>query len=57
MSSEDTSQELQRIYNDLQVGLCYLDTEFRYVHVNDWLAEINGIPAEDHIGRTIGELL
>ncbi|MEE8505196.1 MAG: PAS domain-containing protein, partial [Kiloniellales bacterium] len=50
-------QETPRIYKDLPVGLCYLDTDFRFIHINDWLAEINGIPAEEHLGRTIGELI
>ncbi|GAA4061557.1 SpoIIE family protein phosphatase [Streptomyces shaanxiensis] len=39
------------------VGLAVLDTELRYVSVNDALAELNGIPAEDHIGHTPRELL
>ena len=48
---------LGSIYQELPVGLCYLDTDFRYIHINDWLAEINGIPADEHLGRTIGELI
>ena len=28
-----------------------------FLRVNDRLAEINGVPAEDHLGRTIGEVL
>ncbi len=57
VSPQDLIQETPRIYKDLPVGLCYLDTDLRFVHINDWLAEINGIPAEEHLGRTIGELI
>lgn len=57
VSPQDLIQETPRIYKDLPVGLCYLDTDFRFIHINDWLAEINGIPAEEHLGRTIGELI
>ena len=57
MSPQNFIQETPRIYKDLPVGLCYLDTDFRFIHINDWLAEINGIPAEEHLGRTIGELI
>ncbi|MGW1953189.1 SpoIIE family protein phosphatase [Streptomyces sp. NPDC001920] len=39
------------------VGLAVLDTELRYVSVNPALSRLNGIPAEDHVGRTPRELL
>ena len=57
MAPRDVIQETQRIYRDLPVGLCFLDTDLRYIYINTWLAEINGIPAEEHLGRTIGELI
>ncbi len=57
MPLQDLIQETQRIYKDMPVGLCYLDTDLRFIHINDWLAEINGIPAEEHLGRTLGELI
>ena len=39
------------------VGLTVLDRELRYVRINERLAEINGIPAADHIGKKVSELL
>ncbi|WP_037891613.1 PAS domain-containing protein, partial [Streptomyces viridochromogenes] len=39
------------------VGLAVLDTDLRYVSVNPALTQLNGISAEDHIGRTPRELL
>lgn len=39
------------------IGQGFFDTEFRYVRVNDALAEINGVPAIDHLGRTVREVL
>ncbi len=57
MPLQSLIQETQRIYKDMPVGLCYLDTDLRFIHINDWLAEINGIPAEEHLGRTLGELI
>ena len=57
MLLQDLIQETRRIYKDMPVGLCYLDTDLRFIHINDWLAEINGIPAEEHLGRTLGELI
>jgi PAS domain S-box-containing protein len=39
------------------VGLALMDADGRYVRVNERLAEIDNIPAADHVGRTIAELL
>ncbi|MDQ0579178.1 SpoIIE family protein phosphatase [Streptomyces rishiriensis] len=38
-------------------GLAVLDTDLRYVSVNPALERINGVPAADHLGRTIHEVL
>ena len=32
-------------------------TNLRYLQINDWLAELNGLPVEAHLGRTIQEIL
>lgn len=37
--------------------LSLLDRELRFVRVNEAAAQINGIAIEDHIGRTLGELI
>jgi PAS domain S-box-containing protein len=39
------------------VALTFLDTELRYVYVNEALAAVNGTPQSQHIGRTLGEVL
>ncbi|WP_051782561.1 MULTISPECIES: SpoIIE family protein phosphatase [unclassified Streptomyces] len=39
------------------LGLAVLDTDLRYVLVNPMLERINGMPAEEHLGRTPGEAL
>ena len=39
------------------VGMCVLDRQLRYVFCNQALADINGLPAEAHIGRSVSELL
>jgi PAS domain-containing protein len=35
------------------IGLAFFDHEHRFVYVNDFLANINGIPEKDHINNTI----
>jgi PAS domain S-box-containing protein len=49
--------ELERIYDYTPVGLCFVDRNLRYVHINEQLAAMNGSPAREHIGRTIREII
>ncbi|MFF1688127.1 MULTISPECIES: SpoIIE family protein phosphatase [unclassified Streptomyces] len=39
------------------IGLAVLDTDLRYVMVNPALERINALPAEQHIGRVVGDVL
>ncbi|WP_425098684.1 chemotaxis protein CheB [Tropicibacter sp. S64] len=49
--------ELSALYQQSPVGLCLFDTELRYTRVNQSLADLNGLPARDHIGHRIEEIL
>ncbi|RJQ83275.1 MAG: PAS domain S-box protein [Desulfobacteraceae bacterium] len=49
--------EIEAIYRTAPVGLCVLDTGLKFLRINAQMAEINGMPAEDHIGRTVREIL
>ncbi|MCH9004988.1 MAG: PAS domain-containing protein [Proteobacteria bacterium] len=55
-TSEQTS-EVGRLYGIAPVGLCYFDTDLRFLYINEWLASINGLPVEAHLGNTIDEVL
>jgi PAS domain S-box-containing protein len=48
--------QLQAIYDGAPVGLCFLDTNMRYISINRRLAEMNGAQIADHIGRRVGDL-
>jgi len=39
------------------VGIAFLDRELRYVRINETLAQVNGVPVEAHLGRTVREVL
>src|SRR3954463_6846933 len=39
------------------IGITILDKEMRYTHINSALADMNGVPVEDHIGKTVAEIL
>ncbi len=49
--------ELEALYAEAPLGLALLDHELRFVRINAALAEINGYSVDDHIGRTVWELL
>jgi PAS domain S-box-containing protein len=49
--------ELQSIYETTPVGMSLVDRDLRFVRVNNRLAEMNGVPAADHIGKTIREIV
>ncbi|MFJ3360077.1 SpoIIE family protein phosphatase [Streptomyces anthocyanicus] len=46
-----------RVIMQSPIGLAVLDTDLRYVSANPALERLNGIPAEEHLGRTVRELL
>lgn len=46
-----------RVITQSPIGLAVLDTALRYVSVNPALARLNGMPAEEHLGRTLREVL
>ncbi len=39
------------------IGLCIIDDRWRYRQINQALADINGVLAEQHLGQTIAEVL
>lgn len=49
--------ELEAIYDRAPVGLCVLDRDLRFVRINSRLAEMNGLPAAEHLGRTVREMV
>src|SRR6185369_9525078 len=45
------------LYRTAPVGLCLLDHDLRFVRINAHLAEINGLPASAHLGRTVRDVV
>ncbi len=61
---KDLEQELaqkQALFDaflqDAPAGLCILDSQLRYVQINQFLADINCFSPAEHIGKTIREIL
>jgi two-component system, cell cycle sensor histidine kinase and response regulator CckA len=49
--------QLAALFQDAPVGLALVDADLRYVMVNPFIAALNGIPAEQHLGRTVTEVI
>ena len=49
--------EIEAIYKSVPIGLCILATDTRYLRLNERFAEINGFSIEEHIGRTVRDVI
>ncbi|MER6137272.1 SpoIIE family protein phosphatase [Streptomyces sp. NPDC001815] len=47
----------RRLLDGCPAGIAVLDTELRYLYLNDALALLNGVPAAEHIGRRLRDVL
>lgn len=60
-ASQQTQTQTLAILDTLQktapVGIAVVDCDFRYMRINEMLAEINGLPVDEHIGRTVQDVL
>jgi PAS domain S-box-containing protein len=50
-------EEIKSYYDNAPVGLAILDRELRYIRVNNRFAEMDGMPAEEHVGKTVREVV
>ena len=48
---------LAAYFSSSTVGLSILDSDLRFLAINSTLANMNGVPAADHIGKTVREVL
>jgi signal transduction histidine kinase len=53
----DTLALLDSMLENAPIGFAFFDRKFRYVRINQFLADMNQLPISRHLGRTIGELL
>jgi PAS domain S-box-containing protein len=49
--------QLQAVYDEAPVGLCFVDRNERYVSLNKRQAELNRAPIVAHLGRTVQEMI
>jgi signal transduction histidine kinase len=53
----DTLALLDSMLENAPIGFAFFDRKYRYVRVNQFLAEMNQVPIGRHLGRTIAEML
>lgn len=56
MLAQRNLEELEWIYSNAPIGLCHLDINLRFKRINKFLASINGLPPNAHIGKSIQQL-
>ena len=55
--AEDRDAWVGAFVEGSSVGQAVLDRELRFVHLNERLAQMHGVSVEDHLGRTIAEII
>ncbi|HEY4046121.1 MAG TPA: ATP-binding protein [Acidobacteriaceae bacterium] len=53
----DTLALLDSMLENAPIGFAFFDRKFRFVRINQFLADMNQLPISRHLGRTIAELL
>ncbi|RST17540.1 PAS domain S-box protein [Streptomyces sp. WAC05374] len=48
---------LDSLFETCPIGLVMLDEDLRYVHLNQALADMDGCPIEQHLGRRVDDLM
>jgi PAS domain S-box-containing protein len=55
--AQDSLAVVDAFFGAAPVGLAFMDTNFHFVRVNEALATINGLPADEHFGRSLRDVL
>ena len=53
----DTLALLDTVLATAPIGLAFVDRQLRFVRINRMLADINGVPVEQSLGRPVGEVI
>jgi PAS domain S-box-containing protein len=56
-AAQESYAQLDTLLVSAPVGIGFWDHDLRFVRVNDALAELNRLPPEEHVGRTLSEVI
>ncbi|MDX2005320.1 MAG: PAS domain S-box protein [Meiothermus sp.] len=51
-----TTAQLEALLDNLPLGVALFDRDLRFRRVNAALAQLDGLPEAEHVGRTVGEM-
>ncbi|QGV77146.1 SpoIIE family protein phosphatase [Streptomyces ficellus] len=52
----DSLAALEGLFSQSPIGLALLNTDLRFLRVNEALARMNGVPARDHLGKRLVDI-
>jgi len=55
--ADETLALLVTLLNSAPFGFALIDRSYRYIRVNDVMAEMHGVPAANHVGRAVAEIV
>jgi PAS domain S-box-containing protein len=50
---KNQKQHFEILFKNAPIGLAIVDQSFKFLEVNECFSKINGIPVENHLGRTV----
>ncbi|HUO10771.1 MAG TPA: PAS domain S-box protein [Phycisphaerae bacterium] len=56
-STEQTLALLDTLQTHAPVGFAFIDRDLRFTRINDTLAAMNDLPATEHLGRSVAEIV
>lgn len=54
---DESEAFINAIFQSTPIGVAFLDRDLRFTKLNKNLAEINGLPVEEHLGKRIDEII
>ncbi|MCY1021763.1 PAS domain-containing protein [Pyxidicoccus sp. MSG2] len=57
VSEEQSRLFLETMVASAPVGLAFVDLDLRFIHINDTLADMNGLPRQAHLGRQVRDVI
>jgi two-component system, NarL family, sensor histidine kinase UhpB len=52
-----SEERLSAFFSATTVGMAILDADLRFLQINDALADANGLPVSEHLGKTVREVV
>ncbi len=57
ITAEQSRLFLETMVASAPVGLAFVDLDLRFIHINDALADMNGLPRQAHLGRKVRDVI